>query len=71
MIRDLAGRVESCVLRWFGHVERKGGERMAKRKCDSGWKGDEVEEDHAGDGWSGISFECEGVNLGAGKSDSA
>ena len=24
--RDLAGRVENCVLRWFGHVEHMDGE---------------------------------------------
>ena len=34
-----------------------------------GWKGDDVNEDHAGvDGWSGVSFESKGVDLGAGKS---
>ena len=33
VIRDLVGRVENCVLRWFGNVERMdGGERMAKMK---------------------------------------
>ena len=26
VMRDLAGRAESCVLRWFGHVERMDGE---------------------------------------------
>ena len=31
VMRDLAGRAESCVLRWFGHVECMDGERMAKR----------------------------------------
>ena len=31
VMRDLAGRAESCVLRWFGHVERMDGERMTKR----------------------------------------
>ena len=31
VMRDLVGRVENCVLRWFGHVERMDGERMAKR----------------------------------------
>ena len=39
VMRDLAGRVESCVLRWFGHVERMDGERMAKRIYDSGVEG--------------------------------
>ena len=36
MMRDLAGRVENCVLRWFGHLERMDGERMAKRIYGSG-----------------------------------
>ena len=31
VMRDQAGRAENCVLRWFGHVERMDGERMAKR----------------------------------------
>ena len=26
VMRDLAGRVKNCVLRWFGHVERMDGE---------------------------------------------
>ena len=37
--RDMVGRVESCVLRWFGHVERMDGERMAKRIYGSGVEG--------------------------------
>ena len=36
VIRDLAGRAESCVPRWFGYVERMDGEIMAKRICGSG-----------------------------------
>ena len=36
---DMAGRVGNCVLRWFGHVERMDGERMAKRIYDSGVEG--------------------------------
>ena len=39
VMRDLAGRAECCVLRWFGHVERMDGERMAKRIYDSGVDG--------------------------------
>ena len=39
VMRDLAGRVENCVLRWFGHVERMDGERMAKRIYGSGVEG--------------------------------
>ena len=39
VMRDLAGRMESCVLRWFSHVERMDGERMAKRIYDSGVEG--------------------------------
>ena len=35
----LSGRVENCVLRWFGHVERMDDERMAKRVYDSGVQG--------------------------------
>ena len=31
VMRDLASRAENCLLRWFGHVERMDGERMAKR----------------------------------------
>ena len=46
MVRDLAGRVESCVLRWFGQVERIDGERMVKRIFGSG-----VEGDQTWDGW--------------------
>ena len=30
-MRDVASGAEICVLRWFGHVERMDGERMAKR----------------------------------------
>ena len=34
-----------------------------------GWKGDDVNEDHAGvDGWSGVSYESKRVDFGAGKS---
>ena len=36
MQNKLSGRVEKCVLRWFGHVERMDDERMPKRVCDSG-----------------------------------
>ena len=32
---DLAGRVDRCVLRWFGHVERMNEERMVKRVMNS------------------------------------
>ena len=39
VIRDLAGRVENCVLRGFGHVERMEGERMSKRIYDLGLEG--------------------------------
>ena len=27
VMRDLTGRVENCVLRWFGHVEHMDGEK--------------------------------------------
>ena len=27
-MRDLAGGAESCVLRWFGHIEHMDGERI-------------------------------------------
>ena len=30
VMRDLAGRMENCVQRWFGHVEHMGGESIAK-----------------------------------------
>ena len=36
---NMAGRVERCVLRWFGHVERMNDERMAKRVYVSGVEG--------------------------------
>ena len=39
VMRDLTGRAEICVLRWFGHVERMDGERMAKRIYGSGVEG--------------------------------
>ena len=39
VMRDLAGRADNCVLRWFGHVERMNGERMAKRIYGSGVEG--------------------------------
>ena len=39
MLGDLSGRVEKCVLRWFGHVERMYGERMAKKIYNSGVEG--------------------------------
>ena len=39
VMRDLAGRVEICVLRWFGHIEHMDSERMAKRIYDSGLQG--------------------------------
>ena len=29
--RQLSGRVDQCVLRWFGHVERMDEEQMAKK----------------------------------------
>ena len=35
----LSGRVENCVLRWFGHVERMDNERMPERLYDSGVQG--------------------------------
>ena len=38
-MRDQAGRVENCVLRWFGHVEHMDGERMARRIYDPGLEG--------------------------------
>ena len=34
-MRDLAGRVENCVLRSFGHVERMDSERMSNWMYDS------------------------------------
>ena len=39
VLNDLSGRVEKCVLRWFSHVERMDGERMAKTIYDSGVEG--------------------------------
>ena len=35
----LSGRVENCVLSWFGHVKRMDDERMAKRVYDFGVRG--------------------------------
>ena len=31
MLRELAGRAEKCVLRWFGHIERMEEEQLVKR----------------------------------------
>ena len=39
VMRDLAGRTENCVLRWFGHVKHMDGERMVKRTYGSGVEG--------------------------------
>ena len=39
VMRDLAGRAENCVLKWFGHVERVKGERMEERMYGSGLEG--------------------------------
>ena len=35
----LSGRVENCVLRWSGRVERMDDERMPERLYDSGVQG--------------------------------
>ena len=35
----LSGRLENCVLRYFGHVERMDDERMANKVYDSGVQG--------------------------------
>ena len=39
VMKDLAGRAGNCMLRWFGHVERMDGEKMAKRIYISGVEG--------------------------------
>ena len=39
MLSDLSGGVEKYVLRWFGHVERLDGKRMAKNIYESGAEG--------------------------------
>ena len=39
VVRDLAGRAEQCVLRWFGHVERMEEGRLVKRIVRSSGKG--------------------------------
>ena len=39
MLNDLLGRMEKCVLRWFGHVEHMDGERIGKKIYDSGVQG--------------------------------
>jgi len=39
VMNDLAGRVDRCVLRWFGHVERMNEERMVKRVMNSSMSG--------------------------------
>ena len=36
---QLPGRVDQCVLRWFGHVERMDEERMAKKVMISNVEG--------------------------------
>ena len=33
MPKKLSKRVDRKVLKWFGHVERMGSERMTKRVC--------------------------------------
>ena len=40
MQNKVLGRVENCVLRWFGYVERMDDERMKKRVHDSGVQGE-------------------------------
>ena len=35
----MSQRIDQGVLRWFGHVERIGGERMAKRVYESDVRG--------------------------------
>ena len=36
---SVSQRIDQGVLRWFGHVERMGDERMAKRVYESGVRG--------------------------------
>ena len=36
---DLAGRVDRCVLRWFGYVERMNEDGMVKRVMNSSMSG--------------------------------
>ena len=35
LLSDLSGRVDKCVLWWFGHMERMDGERNVKMVDDS------------------------------------
>ena len=58
VMRDLAGRVENCLPRWFGHIECMVGERMAKRIYGSWVEGRRCRRRPNGvDGWCGIGFE--------------
>ena len=36
---SVSQRIDQDVLRWFGHVEKMGDERMAKRMCGSDVRG--------------------------------
>ena len=68
--RDLAGRVENCVFRWFGHVEFMDGERMARRIYGSGVEGGRGR-GRPNRGWMDGVVLALRVNLIAGESDNA
>ena len=51
MLSDLFCRMDKCVLRWLGHIERMDGERTTKRIYCSGAEWDEVGLDQTGDRW--------------------
>ena len=46
----LSGRVDRKVLKWFGHVERRGSERMTKECICQKWKGKGGEGGHLSGG---------------------
>ena len=39
VLRELGGRAEQCVLRWFGHMERMEEDRLVKRIVGSDVRG--------------------------------
>ena len=47
---QLSGRVDQCVLRWFGHVERMDEEQMTKKVTISDFEGNRCR-NRPGLGW--------------------
>ena len=51
MRRELAARVDTNVLRWFGHVERMDNERLLKKVMNAKLVGEVLEVDLGLGGW--------------------